>query len=169
MLFYTVSLAADSDDSEDISEAEDNKQVPRDVPSSTSAVAVAGGSGSTGGTGGDATRLEKIKRSMKDKLRFESVEEKRDRRQLRVQRLEAEEADLMDSIGKANLSLEHLLTTTTTELRQRLSTAKEVFSKDMGNLSLALKRFHVVQQQFVQSLVNPFQQFEEICKGNTPY
>ena len=102
---------------------------------------------------------------MKDKLRFESVEEKRNRRQLRVQRLESEEADLVDSIGKANLSLEHVLTTTTSELKQRLTTAKEVFSKDMGNLSLALKRFHTLQQQFVQALVSPFQQFEEICKG----
>ena len=165
MLFHTVSqVGADSDDSEDISEVEDNKQQSKDVSSIPNVVAGTSGTG-TGGAAVDTTRLEKIKRSMKDKLRFESIEEKRERRQLRVLRLEREETGLMEDIGNANASLEHVLTTTTTELQQRLHTAKEVFSKDMGNLSLTLKRFHTLQQQFVQGLVNPFQQFEEICNG----
>ena len=167
MLFHTVSqVGADSDDSEDISEVEDNKQQSKDISSTPTVAAGTVGSGATAaGAAVDTTRLEKIKRSMKDKLRFESIEEKRERRQLRVLRLEREETGLMEDIGNANASLEHVLTTTTTELQQRLHTAKEVFSKDMGNLSLTLKRFHTLQQQFVQGLVNPFQQFEEICNG----
>ena len=128
---------------------------PEDSAMSAASAATAGGAALEG------TRLEMIKNTVRDKLRFESVEDRVARRQTRVARLEGDERDLVESIGLANASFERVLTATTAVLAKHLAVAKEVFSKDALSLFGTLRRLSAVQTESVAALAAPHRHFEE--------